>query len=445
MRYPLAVATAALIISGCSVDNPVGVSAPEQVTVASARASAPTERLFNPGTDDWEPTVGTDPAAPYVYVVTTRYGSPACPKKCPDPALVIRVSNDGGATFGPDRYLCVCRGGPAQNDPQVSVARDGTVYAAWLNDFVPGVVFSRSTDHGRTWSAPMALMGALDFSDKPILAISPSGKDVYVAFNASDSYIVSSHDHGRTFGAPVRTNADNRYWFADGGYVAPDGTVTFTEASYTQTSTGPVFIHTIQSEDGGRSWTATQIDAVAEQPDCTSEGCPLEFLGPSVGLGGSGSNRLVMTYNGAVNPKEPQRIFVRRSSDGGRSWSARTELSRAPTSANGAFPAAVGGDDGDFRVWYMDDRAGPGQWNVWFRQSDDDGRTWSAETRLSDAAGGAPYKSAAGFGHPYGDYGGIAITSAGATFATWGEGTSYTGPGGTWMSRLATAADAVAP
>ena len=445
MRNLLAAAVAALIITGCNSDNPVGVSPPEQVTTAAVRTFAPMERSLNPGTDDWEPTVATDPAAPYVYVVTTRYGSPACAKKCPDPALVIAVSNDGGATFSPDRYLCVCRGMPGQNDPQVAVARDGTVYAAWLNDFVPGVVFSRSTDHGRTWTAPKPLMGKLDFSDKPILAISPSGMDVYVAFNASDSYIVSSHDHGTTFSAPVRTNADDRYWFADGGYVAPDGTVTFTEASYTQTSTGPVFIHTIRSDDGGGSWKSTRIDAVAEQPDCTSAGCPPDFYGPSVGLGGTGSNRLVMTYNGAVNPKEPQRIFVRRSSDGGRTWSARTDLSLAPASANGAFPAAVGGGHGDVRVWYMDDRAGPGQWNVWFRRSDDDGRTWSAETRLSNAAGGAPYKSAAGFAHPYGDYGGIAITSAGATFAAWGEGISFAGPGGTWMSRLTTASVEVAP
>jgi hypothetical protein len=35
----------------------------------------------------------------------------------------------------------------------------------------------------------------------------------------------------------------------------------------------------------------------------------------------------------------------------------------------------------------------------------------------------------------YGDYGEIAITSGGKTIAIWGEGDSYTGPGGTWYNR----------
>ena len=34
----------------------------------------------------------------------------------------------------------------------------------------------------------------------------------------------------------------------------------------------------------------------------------------------------------------------------------------------------------------------------------------------------------------YGDYGEIAVTNAGKTVATWGEGFSYTGPGGTWFN-----------
>ena len=45
------------------------------------------------------------------------------------------------------------------------------------------------------------------------------------------------------------------------------------------------------------------------------------------------------------------------------------------------------------------------------------------------------YKSAAGFLEPYGDYGEIAITSAGKTIAIWGEGSSYAGPGGVWFNR----------
>ena len=31
-------------------------------------------------------------------------------------------------------------------------------------------------------------------------------------------------------------------------------------------------------------------------------------------------------------------------------------------------------------------------------------------------------------------YGEVAVTSTGKTIATWGEGFSYTGPGGTWFN-----------
>jgi hypothetical protein len=54
---------------------------------------------------------------------------------------------------------------------------------------------------------------------------------------------------------------------------------------------------------------------------------------------------------------------------------------------------------------------------------------------ISDASTGAEYKSAAGFQEFYGDYGEIAITSAGKTTGVWGEGFSWTGPGGAWFNR----------
>jgi hypothetical protein len=74
-------------------------------------------------------------------------------------------------------------------------------------------------------------------------------------------------------------------------------------------------------------------------------------------------------------------------------------------------------------------------WNVYYRATTDGGTNWSAPVLLSDATSGASYKSAAGFLEPYGDYGEIAITSAGKTIAIWGEGSSYAGPGGVWFNR----------
>ena len=81
----------------------------------------------------------------------------------------------------------------------------------------------------------------------------------------------------------------------------------------------------------------------------------------------------------------------------------------------------------------MDTRTG--RWNVWYSRTTDGGATWSDAIRLSNARGGAVYKGPKGFLEAYGDYGEIDVTNEGKTVAIWGEGASYTGPGGVWFVR----------
>ena len=57
----------------------------------------------------------------------------------------------------------------------------------------------------------------------------------------------------------------------------------------------------------------------------------------------------------------------------------------------------------------------------------------SPKALLSEAGGGAAYKTATGFLEPYGDCGELAITSTSRSIAIWGEGASYNGPGGVWF------------
>jgi len=55
--------------------------------------------------------------------------------------------------------------------------------------------------------------------------------------------------------------------------------------------------------------------------------------------------------------------------------------------------------------------------------------------RVSDQSSGATYKAAAGYAFPYGDYFEIAVDAEGRTHLIWGEGSSYSGSGGTWYTR----------
>ena len=64
------------------------------------------------------------------------------------------------------------------------------------------VWFTKSTDHGATWSPPVKTYGNVSWNDKPILAVSNDGKDVYASFNGptgGDPWVASSHDAGATW------------------------------------------------------------------------------------------------------------------------------------------------------------------------------------------------------------------------------------------------------
>lgn len=393
--------------------------------------------LFNATGNDWEPAVAAAPGSSDVYTLTTRYGgAKACKSACPDPALILQVSNDNGRTWGRESFLCVCKNVKAQNDPELVVLADGTVYAAWMNDW--RIVFAKSTDKGRTWSAPVSVVGNLPWADKPILVASPNGQNVFIAFNKSDAYVAVSRDSGATWTQTV-TQANGRYHFANGGAYLPNGTVVFSEVAYAQDSTGPSQIQVHRSTDNGATWQVTDVDTVQEMPHCTSAGCGIDYYGPQAVVAADAGGRLVLAYNGTSTALSPQRLYVRRSTDSGATWSARNDVTGLAGSGSGvagaAFPAAVGTGNGDMRMFFMDDRFGPSAWNTWYTRSTDAGATWSAPVRISDATSGPPYVTPSGFAQPYGDYGQIAVRSDGGTIAAWSEGASYDGPGGSWRNR----------
>lgn len=417
---------------------------PELFPKASDAASGwDSERLWSQHVD-WEPVVTADPVTPDIYQLTTRYYAPECPG-CPDPSIVFRRSVDGGATWGPDSYLS--RRGQELADPQIAVAVDGTLYAAYLQDWWPGAVLVRSRNRGKTWSRPVSPLtdSDLEWSDKPILTISSDGRDVYLAFNSNDSYVAASHDFGRSFSAPVRTNRDSRTWFHTDGVVATDGTVYIAATDYKLDLAGRSHISILRSTDEGTSWETIRVDTSEGAPRCRwwAPGCYSGFLGPSVAVAADTSGLLMVVYNAGTESGEPQRLWMRTSQDG-LDWSRRKRISRAHRWVNNAFPAAEAGSlPGDFRVVWQDDRkTRPPRdtnevrwWNTWYRSTTDGGATWSKPIRLSNRGERTIYKSRRGYGFPYGDYLWLAVDGTGTNHVIWGEGESLSGNGGTWLTR----------
>jgi hypothetical protein len=393
-------------------------------------------KIFGSG-NDWEPATAADPGAPYVYILTTRYSGPGqlpC-ARCDIPAIALKVSSDGGSTFGSVSYLPV-DGPGGQYDPQIETDASGDVFAAWIDgDF--RIVFSRSSDHGVTWTAPVRVHEGVGWGDHPWLGVSTDGQDVYVAFNHSDSYIAQSHDGGVTWAAPIKLNHQDRYHYANGLVVAPNGNVTITNANYPRNEgyAGPVKILASRSSDGGATWDTTVVDVVEISAPCRNHGCPHNHYGGHAALAGDADGNLVIVYDGSRAEGGAQYIYAARSTDGGGTWTEPQQISPGGREIIATEPAAVGSGDCDIRVIWLDSRSGIERWNTWFRQSTDCGLTWSDDVRLSDAVSGRGYVFARGFAADYGDYSEIAVTSTGSTFAVWGEGFSYHGPGGTWYNR----------
>jgi hypothetical protein len=396
------------------------------------------------GTDDWEPAIATDPSAPYVYVLVTRYGSTKpCPGNCPTPYIALAVSSDGGATWGASKPLCACKGS-GQFDPIIEVVPGtGAVYALYMNGY--NIMFTKSTNHGATWSAPVKTYGNVSWNDKPVIAMSDNGQDVYLSFNGptgGDPWVARSTDAGATW-SQVKLVDSGRYYFAFDADVASDGTVYFAESSLQYGGggnkgtipTGTVDEHLFISRDRGATWTNKVVASTQPGLACTAAGCPPDFYLGHDAVSADASGALIYVYDGATTAGGKQSIYATRSTDRGTTWSTPVVISTAGEEATA--PMIESRASGVVATVWMETSGGGNvdAWNAMSRRSADGGATWATPIRVSDAISGAAYKDAAGFDEVYGDYGEIAFTNAGKAIAIWGEGFSYTGPGGAWLNR----------
>ncbi len=427
--------TSAILAQSMSSGRPSTSTPPGTLPPTGTASTFDTQRVMSYYFSDWEPAVACSRDGRYIYQATTRYGDP---RAFSQPHIPLSISTDGGDTWQPDQYVENTRKWEA--DPQIAVSDDDTVFLVWLSLFTPGVSFKKSSDHGRTWTAPVALAPLSSsypagWSDKPWLVVHPNGQDLFVGFNSSDPYVVVSHDGGNTWSNPIQTSTNGRYWYHTGGCVAPNGDIYFATADYRANFTGKTYVNVTRSTDNGATWSNVRIDASEEMPDCVSvKGCYFGFLGPQSAIACDSAGTLMYVWNAGTQRRRPQKLFVSTSTDG-VNWSARQQVSVAPNNVHNGFPAIVAGPTpGDFRIVWQDSRLG-GAWNTWFKRTTDGGLTWEPDVRLSGLDVPVVYKSPQGYNFVFGDYLGMAVDDWGTNHVIWGEGDSYDGPGSTWFTR----------
>lgn len=425
--------------SGTVLASVVAAPAPRAPITAPAAPPAgfsPQTRLGFTSGDQWEPAIATDRFG-HIYILYPQYlGVPGCPE-CFSPTMILQISNDRGATWGAPVIIHRAGATTGQWDAQIVVDPvDGrTVYASWLQNGKSDTVVAKSTDFGATWNVVVADRTNAG-TDKPILTV--RGADVYVAFNhAQKIWVASSHDGGATFTAVNVNKTGKLGWaLAGGGTVTPNGAVFIAWAGYEQNggAKGNVNVFISRSTDGGATWTNTGIDTAKAPPDCSAYLCGWAYLGAQMALASDAGGTVYGLWNANAVDKGPSRMYFAASTDGGRTWSARREVSTAPAGSAHAFPAIAAGAAGDVRISWMDARAGA-YWNTYTRRSTDGGLTWSAEADVSTYVAGYSYIAPDGFGFPFGDYYEMDIDDQGTTHLIWGEALNYNTPGSIWYAR----------
>lgn len=394
--------------------------------------------------------------------------------------LVASVTYDGGSTWTRHwAHFSQCAGGNAANggdydrasDPWVTFAPNGDAYQIALTfnalDATNGVLVSKSSDGGTSWSEPVTLMKDTNgpFNDKESITADPfDSRYVYAVWDrgvapagalinpenvpglgGKQPVMFARTTDGGTTWEPAKVIYDpgaNNFTLGNQIVVLPDGTLIdfFTEIlSFRNDDHGTQFdasFSLIRSIDHGATWThgpairASKIMARgAYDPDT---GRPIRAEGF---IGDVAVDRTSGTLYAAWQDTRfsgVDEIALALSRDGGTTWSTPVKVSQTPRSTNPgnqqAFvPAVHVAADGTVAVTYYDFRnntSAPGAptdyWMVVCHPSATttcaNSADWQNENRLTTASFDieqAP--SARGpYGYFVGDYEGL--TSSGTNF-----------------------------
>lgn len=264
-------------------------------------------------------------------------------------SIVVGVSRDGGATF--DEFNVIDSGSFPVNfhDRQwIEVdQRNGNVYVAWTSFVVPGNLFYKSTDQGKTWSLPVFLDGrpANIQAGGLYVAVASGGEVVVGGCGQEGAMVTVSADEGATFTGwqkfADRTDEGMEAEYRGGGVcmVAADDTDGPHAGSvymvWTDTSDGSRDIYFKASSAGALlgGLGAQSHGAEMEPVKLNDDGGATDQFMPAISVSPTGVID-VAWYDRRNDPENRLLdIYHTYSLDGGRTWSPNfrvTEVSSDP-------------------------------------------------------------------------------------------------------------------
>ncbi len=299
------------------------------------------------------PTIVHNPTNPSNLVVSYRVDRPTY-------AAAIQHSHDGGRTWeltelpipnGIDPCSATTAGKPCPFGPDIAFDHEGRLYVIYVNLIGNGnapefLWMATSDDGGRTLGAPVRIAGGRN---------------------------------GEIFQARLAVAPDRSLhitWLQGG----ETGNLSLLGAN-------PIV--TVASQDGGRTWTQPQVISDSGRDRVGSASPAIDRRGNITVLyqDFKGDRRDFENLEGPVF-EDPFALVITRSTDGGRTWTRGMEFESGliPTRRFLVYlpesPSLALGPDGTIYTSWMDGRNGDE--DVFLKKSSDGGRTWSAAIRVND-------------------------------------------------------------
>ena len=402
------------------------------------------------------PTIVRNPTRGENLVATYRMDRPGF-------SAFLSYSENGGQSWeqtvlplAPDVPRCAAspRGDPCPFGPDVAFGSDGTLYVLYValrgNGNDPGSLWlSTSTDGGRTLALPAEVSGELAFQAR--LAVDPKGPVPItwlqafgtgnLSFTEPVPYVVAvrSDDKGRTFSSPVRVSDPARQRIGGPSPVVDaKGRLHVLYTDYKENRRDfsalpgppaelPFGLVLTTSTDGGRSFPR----GAEIEPGVVAIRRFLIYLPEFPQIAAGSGDSLYVTWADGRNGDED--VFLRRSGDGGRSWTEPVKVNDNPADGTNQFlPKVDVASDGRVNVLFLDGRNDTSGklLDAYLASSDDDGKSFE-NIRVSAQS----FDSTVGptFGGDYGtDFGTkLVLTSGdGKAYAVWTDthlGTPATG------------------
>ena len=289
-------------------------------------------RVMSSTWDDWEPAVATDPKAPYIYLLTTRYGDSGLRDALPEPVprpddlerqrshlerpgSALRVPALEGAVRpdhrGRPEYGRRLRRLPERRPPQRLLDRLHEVDRP-RRDMDRARCMSTATSRGRTSPrSPRAPPGKTSTSHG-------TGRRAATFTSASPT---TSARRGRSRSSPATSATTTPTTPASSATGRSSSRRSSIVYSGLRNVSGEVWHHAVISRDKGTTWQNVIVAKVPLGENCIADGCGPDFYTGQTSVVGDAPGHLVFAYEGPTT-------------DAGRS--ASTSRRRRTRAARGA-------------------------------------------------------------------------------------------------------------